>query len=189
MCVGCHLAPGVEQTELSQALYPAPPNSPRSALTQALHPPSGSLSMESKQQACRPGKSMGDEYIWGMVAFISQLPKIDATQYQALVAASGGHQHGGGESQTHNHESLMAAILTIMAMLPLEESLTSRYSGCRPPRRLSPEADHHSSSSNGDDHHGGSNSSTKGSSASDHHGEPASNAHTHADGKEHVHDS
>jgi hypothetical protein len=26
MCIGCHLAPGVDKTELSQALYPAPPN-------------------------------------------------------------------------------------------------------------------------------------------------------------------
>ena len=26
MCVGCHLAPGVAETELSQSLYPAPPN-------------------------------------------------------------------------------------------------------------------------------------------------------------------
>jgi len=26
MCIGCHLAPGVEATELSQSLYPAPPN-------------------------------------------------------------------------------------------------------------------------------------------------------------------
>ncbi len=25
MCVGCHLAPGIEPTELSQGLYPAPP--------------------------------------------------------------------------------------------------------------------------------------------------------------------
>ena len=26
MCVGCHLAPGMADTELSKALYPAPPN-------------------------------------------------------------------------------------------------------------------------------------------------------------------
>ncbi|MGH8422352.1 MAG: c-type cytochrome, partial [Pseudomonas fluorescens] len=26
MCIGCHLAPGVAQTELSKSLYPAPPN-------------------------------------------------------------------------------------------------------------------------------------------------------------------
>ncbi|MGH8352160.1 MAG: c-type cytochrome, partial [Pseudomonas sp.] len=26
MCIGCHLAPGTAKTELSQSLYPAPPN-------------------------------------------------------------------------------------------------------------------------------------------------------------------
>src|SRR3546814_20059678 len=26
MCTGCHLAPGMEETELSKGLYPAPPN-------------------------------------------------------------------------------------------------------------------------------------------------------------------
>jgi len=26
MCIGCHLAPGVQKTELRHALYPSPPN-------------------------------------------------------------------------------------------------------------------------------------------------------------------
>ncbi|MNM71884.1 hypothetical protein D3C81_835610 [compost metagenome] len=50
------------------------------------------------------GKSMGDEYIWGIVAFLDQLPQLNAEQYKTMVAASGGHQHGGGESEMHNHE-------------------------------------------------------------------------------------
>lgn len=105
MCIGCHLAPGVSATELSQALYPAPPNltkvgvdgSPAAAFWVIKH---------GIKASGMPawGKSMGDEYIWGMVAFINQLPTLDAKQYRALVAASEGHQHGGGESQMHNHE-------------------------------------------------------------------------------------
>ncbi|MNN15247.1 hypothetical protein D3C81_1283490 [compost metagenome] len=50
------------------------------------------------------GKSMDDQYIWGIVAFLDHLPQLDAQQYKTLVAASGGHQHGGGESEMHNHE-------------------------------------------------------------------------------------
>src|SRR3546814_13084101 len=50
------------------------------------------------------GNSMGDQYIWGMVAFLNELPKLNAEQYRALVASSGGHEHGGGETQMHNHE-------------------------------------------------------------------------------------
>ena len=36
------------------------------------------------------GKSMADPYIWGMVAFLQQLPSLDAEQYNALAASSGG---------------------------------------------------------------------------------------------------
>lgn len=105
MCIGCHLAPGVEQTELSQALYPSPPNlatrgiggDPAAAFWIIKH---------GIKATGMPawGKSMGDEYIWGIVAFLDQLPKLDTQQYNALVASSSGHQHGGGESQMHNHE-------------------------------------------------------------------------------------
>ena len=49
------------------------------------------------------GKSMDDEYIWNMAAFLQALPGLDAVQYRALVAASGGHAHGGGESGDHPH--------------------------------------------------------------------------------------
>jgi hypothetical protein len=38
-----------------------------------------------------------------MVAFVQQLPKLDADKYQALVASSGGHSHGGGETEPHAH--------------------------------------------------------------------------------------
>ncbi|WP_440310200.1 hypothetical protein, partial [Klebsiella pneumoniae] len=47
---------------------------------------------------------MDDQYIWGIVAFLDQLPQLNAEQYQMMVASSGGHQHGGGESDMHNHE-------------------------------------------------------------------------------------
>lgn len=41
---------------------------------------------------------MQDEYIWQMVAFMQELPDMSAARYTALVAASDGHQHGGGET-------------------------------------------------------------------------------------------
>ncbi|MCC6075293.1 c-type cytochrome [Pseudomonas sp. GCM10022188] len=104
MCIGCHLAPGIEPTELSQNLYPAPPNlaqigangSPSTAFWIIKH---------GIKATGMPawGKSMGDQHIWEMVAFLQQLPKLDAAQYRALVAASDGHSHGGGESRMHDH--------------------------------------------------------------------------------------
>jgi len=47
---------------------------------------------------------MDDEYIWNMAAFLQQLPTLDPEQYQAMVASSDGHDHGGGETRPHDHE-------------------------------------------------------------------------------------
>lgn len=146
------------------------------------------------------GKSMGDEYIWGMVAFLNQLPTMDAKQYQTLVASSGGHQHGGGETQMHNHEGQHGDNKpghhdnsgggddhhgSGDAGEPghHDAAATDSEGGS------APKAGHHSDMS-GDDHHAGDEASSNGG---DHHAEQAPNAspktHTHADGKEHVHES
>ena len=97
MCVGCHLAPGVDQTELSQALYPRLRTWPRSG--PVIIPPwrSGPSSMASRPQACRHGARAWGSVHLGIVAFLDRLPQMDAQQYQAMVASSGGHQHSGGE--------------------------------------------------------------------------------------------
>src|SRR3546814_7743124 len=47
------------------------------------------------------GKSMDEEYIWNMAAFLQVLPTLDEGEYQAMVARSGGHSHGGGETKPH----------------------------------------------------------------------------------------
>ena len=104
MCIGCHLAPGMGDTELSQNLYPAPPNlaehgtkdNPAAAFWVIKH---------GIKASGMPawGKSMDDQYIWGMVALLQRLPELDAKQYRTLVAESDGHQHGGGETDMHDH--------------------------------------------------------------------------------------
>lgn len=104
MCAGCHLAPGIDESELSVGLYPAPPN-----LTKHAHADSAEAFWIIKhgiKATAMPawGKSMPDEYIWDLVAFLRKLPSLSAEQYKAEVAASGGHSHGGGESAEHSHE-------------------------------------------------------------------------------------
>ena len=110
MCSGCHLGPGVERSELSHGLYPQAPE-----LAKA-HPMSPAEQFWIIKHGIKAtgmpawGKSMQDKYIWEMVAFIQQLPSLDANQYQTLVASSGGHQHGGGEtSQRGDHHDDVAA--------------------------------------------------------------------------------
>lgn len=102
MCTGCHLGPGMQDTELSKGLYPVPPNLSKETVD------AGEAFWVIKhgiKASGMPawGKSMDDEYIWNMAAFLQALPKLTAEQYQALVASSGGHSHGGGESDGHAH--------------------------------------------------------------------------------------
>ena len=104
MCAGCHLAPGVDESELSVGLYPAPPN-----LTKHAHADSAEAFWIIKhgiKSTGMPawGKRMDDKYVWDLVAFLRKLPSLSAEQYKAEVAASGGHSHGGNESGEHSHE-------------------------------------------------------------------------------------
>lgn len=101
MCTGCHLAPGMPETELSKGLYPTPPNLTTTKVD-------GAKAFWTIKHGIKAsgmpawGKSMNDEYIWNMAAFIQILPTLNADKYKELVASSGGHSHGGGESKPHD---------------------------------------------------------------------------------------
>jgi mono/diheme cytochrome c family protein len=108
MCTGCHLAPGMEPTELSKGLYPAPPNLTKGQVGAAEAFWTIKHGIKASGMPAW-GTSMGDEYIWNMAAFLQELPKLDAMDYQITVARSGGHSHGGGETgaQHHSHDEAM----------------------------------------------------------------------------------
>jgi len=178
MCIGCHLAPGVADTELSQALYPAPPNLTKVGIDS--NPAAAFWVIKHGIKATGMpawGKSMGDEYLWGMVAFLDKLPKLNAQQYQALVASSSGHAHGGGETQMHDHEG--------------------QHGSAKAHPHGEPEvaADHHAAQSamanGGADHHGEPEAATDHHVADSamaneevgHHGDSSDGADHHASGK------
>jgi mono/diheme cytochrome c family protein len=103
MCVGCHLAPGLSETELSKGLYPAPPNLTRQTVTDPAE--TFWIIKHGIKATGMPawGKSMQDKYLWGLVAFLQKLPTLDRQHYEVWVAASDGHSHGGGELDAHEH--------------------------------------------------------------------------------------
>ena len=103
MCTGCHLSPGMAATELSQGLYPSPPDLTKADVGDPSH--HFWVIKHGIKASGMPawGKSMGDEYIWNMVAFLKVLPTLNAEQYEAMVASSSGHSHGGGETKPHGH--------------------------------------------------------------------------------------
>ncbi|MDM8351159.1 cytochrome c [Pseudomonas sp. sp1636] len=176
MCIGCHLAPGVAKTELSQALYPAPPNLTKVSVDGNPAATFWIIKHGIKASGMPAwGKSMGDPYIWGMVAFLQQLPELDAQRYQALVASSSGHQHGGGETEMHNHEGQHGSAEAgadqhageMAGMSHPDEAAADQHTG-----DLASVGDHHAGEAPGTSHHDA---------------KPATKTHTHADGKEHVH--
>lgn len=98
MCVQCHRSPGMGETELSKGLYPNPPNLSKEPV-EAAH--AFWVIKHGVKASGMPawGKSMDDDYLWNMTAFLQVLPKLDAAGYKIMVAQSSGHTHGGGESQ------------------------------------------------------------------------------------------
>ncbi|WP_231728177.1 c-type cytochrome [Sphingopyxis sp. H050] len=85
MCSGCHLAPGMEKTEMSQGLYPQAPvlfkGSDRSAAEQFW------IIKHGIKMTAMPawGKTHDDRLIWDMVAFVRKLPGLSPAQYQAIT--------------------------------------------------------------------------------------------------------
>ena len=108
MCTGCHLAPGVGDNEMRQGLYPKPPNlsqprdrSPAQSFWIIKH----GIKMSGMPAW---GVTHDDEAIWGLVAFLQQLPTMDATAYAALTQVDGEapHDHGEQEHGGAEHDSV-----------------------------------------------------------------------------------
>jgi mono/diheme cytochrome c family protein len=109
MCSACHLAPGMERTEVSRGLYPRAPELRRKT----------DLTAAEEFWVVKHGVKMtgmpawgithSDELLWDVVALLRKLPELTKEQYDALVENApkhdelmqeigSGHQHGG------NHE-------------------------------------------------------------------------------------
>lgn len=89
MCSVCHLAPGIETTELHIGLYPQPPVFYKAEDEHNDH------DIKSKFWVIKNGikltgmpawgESHSDKEIWELVAFISRLNTISAADYQVLI--------------------------------------------------------------------------------------------------------
>ncbi len=109
MCAGCHLEPGEDHTELGTGLYPAPPDLGRDRIddpAEAFWVIKHGIKMSGMPAW---GKSMDDDSIWGMVAFLQKLPGISADQYHEQVEASEGHTHGAADDHDEHAETQVHA--------------------------------------------------------------------------------
>jgi mono/diheme cytochrome c family protein len=107
MCTGCHLAPGMGDSEIRPGLYPQPPElaktrlDPKDAFWVIKH----GIKMSAMPAW---GGSHDDATIWSMVAFLQKLPDMTPAQYADIVAKAppdedmeGGHHHGAGDDDEH----------------------------------------------------------------------------------------
>ena len=106
MCTGCHLKPGMQDSEIRPGLYPQPPN-----LSQVHVDPQDAFWVikHGIKMSAMPawGFSHDDATIWSMVAFLQKLPNLTQAQYKEIVAKAppdmdmdmgeGSHSHGGGD--------------------------------------------------------------------------------------------
>ncbi len=112
MCTICHLAPGLEPTELSIGLYPQAPifnqREPISDLAKKLERAREYFWVikNGLKMTAMPawGQSHDDDAIWGMVAFVLKMGKMTPEQYENLVNASKGHDHDHNHGHGHGHE-------------------------------------------------------------------------------------
>ncbi len=84
MCTGCHLAPGMGDSELRQGLYPKPPN-----LTHFAPDPAAAFWVikHGIKMTAMPawGKTHDDQKIWAMVAYLQKQPHMSVERYRQLA--------------------------------------------------------------------------------------------------------
>ncbi len=106
MCTSCHLAPGMEMTEINQGLYPRPPvfsdNDYQNSPAVQFWVIKNGLKMTGMPAWSPPHT---DDQVWAMVAFINKSNQLTASEYQKLIVKeagdhNGGHGHG---EESHGH--------------------------------------------------------------------------------------
>jgi mono/diheme cytochrome c family protein len=84
LCVECHLAPGVTQSQLRPGLYPHPPNlgqqEPRDARREFW------VIKHGIKMSAMPawGRTLDDASVWELVAFVQRMPRLSPEDYRLL---------------------------------------------------------------------------------------------------------
>ena len=85
MCSSCHLAPGMERTEISRGLYPRAPELRRGSRVTAAE--DFWIIKHGIKGTGMPawGVTHSDELLWDVVAFLRKLPELTPEEYRAIV--------------------------------------------------------------------------------------------------------
>lgn len=107
MCAQCHLAPGVDSSELYEGLNPKPPVLYKNASFANKPNETFWVIKNGIKMTGMPGwgHNNSDEQIWDMMALTSALDKMTATQYKKLVD-SGKHTHKGDNAHKDSNDDM-----------------------------------------------------------------------------------
>jgi mono/diheme cytochrome c family protein len=85
LCVGCHLAPGLLKSDLRTGLYPHPPNLAQEDLQESRR--TFWIIKHGIKMSAMPawGKTLEDDAIWDVVAFVRKMPNMTPQDYQQLA--------------------------------------------------------------------------------------------------------
>lgn len=101
MCVVCHGAPGVERGEFGKGMNPTPPDLGRMAQRYNARELFWVIKNGLKMAGMPAfGPTHSDEEIWGIVAFLQQLPGMSPQEYQRWVQQYGGTGGGGAHGES-----------------------------------------------------------------------------------------
>jgi mono/diheme cytochrome c family protein len=109
MCVDCHLAPGIDSTEISEGLMPRPPRL-QEEVEEWTPEELFWVTKNGVKMTGMPawGPTHSDARIWAIVAFLEKLPHMTAEQYQEMDRKAGAqeddeHPHAAREV-VHDHD-------------------------------------------------------------------------------------
>lgn len=105
MCAGCHGAPGQDPEAMGQGLNPPAPELARSVSEMS----PAELFWVTKNGIKMTGMpawgvTHDDDAIWPVVAFLTKLPDLNATQYLDLLQNAGGMGHHADDSAAEEHD-------------------------------------------------------------------------------------
>jgi mono/diheme cytochrome c family protein len=104
MCAGCHGAPGTKPEAVGQGLNPPAPD----LAEEAAEMTPAELFWVTKNGIRMTGMpawgvTHDDDAIWPVVAFLTNLPGLDESAYQALLAEAEGSGHHASDSADEHH--------------------------------------------------------------------------------------
>ena len=111
MCAQCHLAPGLEPTELQRGLYPKPPIFHKFARSDEDLAATFWVIKNGLKMTGMPawGDMHTEQQIWELVAFLNKAKGLSLQQYKEWVG-EGGHTHAGdGHDSGHLDGPAMTA--------------------------------------------------------------------------------